>query len=175
MVGATSPTENRKRMIELHFETSAFPLRVDAHSLPFANEFCDAAIAVDSFLHFGMDERYLRYLIQFIKPGGFIGVVDIAFTARTSVHRGRAGVFAPAILETLIVCAQRWSGGSGTARKWGSLTCNTPSICPRAMTCYATMCAIGRPNRMRTRSCGWCLPRDHEGLIALFCLVTCQR
>jgi hypothetical protein len=27
----------------------------------------------------GTDDRYLSYLVQFIKPGGFIGVVDIAF------------------------------------------------------------------------------------------------
>jgi len=37
-------------------------------------------IAIDSFLYYGTDDRYLSYLVQFIKPGGFIGVVDIAFT-----------------------------------------------------------------------------------------------
>lgn len=70
---ATSPTENRKRAIELDCDASVFPLRVDAHSLPFAKEFFDAVIAIDSFLYFGTDDRYLGYLIQFIKPGGFIG------------------------------------------------------------------------------------------------------
>ena len=78
--GATSPTENRKRAIELECEASVFPLRVDAHGLPFAREFFDAVIAIDSYLYFGTDDRYLGYLAQFIKPGGFIGVVDIAFT-----------------------------------------------------------------------------------------------
>ena len=43
--GATSPTENRKRAIEMDCDASVFPLRVDAHSLPFAKEFFDAVIA----------------------------------------------------------------------------------------------------------------------------------
>jgi ubiquinone/menaquinone biosynthesis C-methylase UbiE len=78
--GAASPSENLKRAIELQCEASVFPLRVDAHSLPFAKEFFDVVIAIDAFLFFGTDDRYLDYLTQFIKPGGFVGVVDIAFT-----------------------------------------------------------------------------------------------
>ena len=39
---ATSPTENHKRAIEMGCEASVFPLRVDAHGLPFAKEFFDA-------------------------------------------------------------------------------------------------------------------------------------
>jgi cyclopropane fatty-acyl-phospholipid synthase-like methyltransferase len=54
---ATSPTEKRKRAIELDCDASVFPLRVDAHSLPFAKEFFDAVIAIDSFLYFGTDDR----------------------------------------------------------------------------------------------------------------------
>jgi hypothetical protein len=64
-------------------------------------------IAIDSFLYFGTDERYLGYLIQFIKPGGFIGVVDYRLHARPSVHRGRAGIFAPSVPEALVVRTQR--------------------------------------------------------------------
>jgi cyclopropane fatty-acyl-phospholipid synthase-like methyltransferase len=78
--GATSPSENRKRAVALGCEVNAFPLRVDAHSLPFAKDFFDAVIAIDSFLYFGTDDRYLSYVAQFIKPGGFIGIVDIALT-----------------------------------------------------------------------------------------------
>ena len=49
---------------------------MDAHSLPFAKDFFDAVIAIDSFLYYGTDDRYQSYLVQFVKPGGFIGVVD---------------------------------------------------------------------------------------------------
>ena len=56
-----------------------FPLRIDAHSLPFAHNFFDAVIAIDAYLYFGTDERCLSYISQFIKPGGSIGVVDLGF------------------------------------------------------------------------------------------------
>jgi Methyltransferase domain len=75
----TSPSENRKRAVALGCEANVFPMRVDAHSLPFAKEFFDAVIAIDSFLYYGTDDRYLNYLVQFIKRGGFIGIVDIGF------------------------------------------------------------------------------------------------
>jgi len=35
---------------------------------------------IDSFLYFGSDGHYLPYLTHFIKPGGAIGAVDLAFT-----------------------------------------------------------------------------------------------
>ena len=75
----TSATENFHRAIALESETRVFPMRVDAHNLPFAKEFFDAVVAIDSYLYFGTDERYLPYIVQFIKPDGFIGVVDIGF------------------------------------------------------------------------------------------------
>jgi len=61
--GATSASENRKRAVALGCEASVFPLRVDAHGLPFAKDFFDAVIAIDSFLYYGTDDRYLSYLI----------------------------------------------------------------------------------------------------------------
>jgi cyclopropane fatty-acyl-phospholipid synthase-like methyltransferase len=75
----TSPSENRKRAVDLGCEANVVSLRLDARNLPFAKDFFDAVIAIDSFLYYGTDDRYLAYLVQFIRPGGFIGVVDIAF------------------------------------------------------------------------------------------------
>jgi cyclopropane fatty-acyl-phospholipid synthase-like methyltransferase len=75
-----SPNDNRRRAIEFGCERTVFPLRVDAHSLPFAEDFFDAVVAIDSYLYFGTHERYLSYLLKFVKPGGHIGVVDIGFT-----------------------------------------------------------------------------------------------
>ena len=54
----TSATENFHRAIALQYEARVFPMRVDAHSLPFAKEFFDAVVAIDSYLYFGTDERY---------------------------------------------------------------------------------------------------------------------
>ncbi|MGH7002414.1 MAG: SAM-dependent methyltransferase, partial [Alphaproteobacteria bacterium] len=67
---AISPTENYKRAVALGCESGVFPLRVDAHDLPFAQDFFDAVVAIDSFLYYGTDERYLRSLAPFIKQGG---------------------------------------------------------------------------------------------------------
>lgn len=74
-----SPTENYARIVESHVADLVFPLRADAHALPFPHEFFDAVIAIDSYLYFGTDDRYLPYLGQFIKPDGLIGVVDTCF------------------------------------------------------------------------------------------------
>lgn len=51
-----------------------FPLHCDARALPFAPDFFDAIICVDSFYYFGTDDLYLNYLAQFVKPGCPIGV-----------------------------------------------------------------------------------------------------
>jgi cyclopropane fatty-acyl-phospholipid synthase-like methyltransferase len=50
--------------------------------MPVANKFFDAVIGIDSFLYFATDERYLGYLAPFIKPRGYIGIVDIGFTRK---------------------------------------------------------------------------------------------
>lgn len=77
---ATSPTENFHRAVAFGCESWVLPLRADAHNLPFAQEFFDAVIAIDSYLYYGTDERYLPYLAQFVKPGGYFGVTDVGFT-----------------------------------------------------------------------------------------------
>jgi SAM-dependent methyltransferase len=62
-------------------EHHVFPIHADARSLPFAGEFFDAIVAMDSYPYFGTDDLYLNYLVQFVKPGGAIafagaGLVD---------------------------------------------------------------------------------------------------
>jgi SAM-dependent methyltransferase len=55
-------------------ENHVFPLHADARSLPFAAEFFDAIVALDCYSYFGTDDLYLNYLVQFVKPGGSIGI-----------------------------------------------------------------------------------------------------
>ena len=43
-----SPSENLNRAVALG-EANVFPLRLDTHNLPFAKDFFDAVIAIDSF------------------------------------------------------------------------------------------------------------------------------
>ncbi|RPI15048.1 MAG: class I SAM-dependent methyltransferase [Ignavibacteriae bacterium] len=75
-----SPSENYKRIKEQSCGNQVFPLKLDARNLPFPKDFFDIIIAADSYMYFGTDEKYTPYLSQFLKPHGFLGIVDICFT-----------------------------------------------------------------------------------------------
>lgn len=68
------PADNLARAEEAKLAARLFPLRVEAHSLPFAPGFFDAVVSIDAWHYFGTDVRYLSYLAQFVKPGGRIGI-----------------------------------------------------------------------------------------------------
>lgn len=167
--GMTSPTENRKRAIEMDCAASVFPLRVDAHSLPFAKEFFDAAVAIDSFLYFGTDDRYLSYLAQFIKRDGFIGVVDIAFTREL-----RSIEDAPEYLRPQY--AKHWSYVHSVEwwkRHWektGLVEVQCAELLPESDDLLRDY-VLGREPDQDEDSIMRAVPHDHEALIALFCLV----
>jgi SAM-dependent methyltransferase len=67
-------TENLQRVRDAGVEDGVFPIRADARSLPFAAEFFDAVVSLDSFFYYGTDDLYLNYLARFVKPGGPIGI-----------------------------------------------------------------------------------------------------
>lgn len=70
-----SAAENIQRIRDAGALDGVFPFHCDARSLPFAPAFFDAIVCIDSFPYFGTDRLFLNYLIQFVKPGGPIGVV----------------------------------------------------------------------------------------------------
>ena len=69
-----SATENIQRIRDAGVEDGVFPIHADARSLPFAAEFFDAIVSIDSFIYYGTDDLYLNYLARFVKPGGPIGI-----------------------------------------------------------------------------------------------------
>lgn len=69
-----SPSENLQRIRDAGVDDGVFPLHAEAHSLPFATEFFDAIVSIDSFIYYGTDDMYLNYLARFVKPGGQIGI-----------------------------------------------------------------------------------------------------
>ena len=69
-----SPSENLQRIRDAGVEDGVFPIHADARSLPFAAEFFDAIVSIDSFFYYGTDDLYLNYLARFVKPGGPIGI-----------------------------------------------------------------------------------------------------
>jgi SAM-dependent methyltransferase len=69
-----SASENLKRICDAMVEHHVYPIHAEARALPFADDFFDAVVAIDSFPYFGTDDTYLNYVARFIKPGGSIGI-----------------------------------------------------------------------------------------------------
>jgi cyclopropane fatty-acyl-phospholipid synthase-like methyltransferase len=69
-----SASENLKRIRDAGVGDRVFPIHADARSLPFATEFFDAIVCVDSYIYFGTDDLYLNYLARYVKPGGSLGI-----------------------------------------------------------------------------------------------------
>ncbi len=70
-----SPDHNWRRVQEAGIGDLVYPLRVEAHSLPFGQGFFDAVVSIDAYQYFGTDDLYLNYLSGFVHPGGLMGVV----------------------------------------------------------------------------------------------------
>ncbi len=69
-----SAANNLQRIRDADVEDGVFPIHADARSLPFAAEFFDAVVCIDSLVYYGTDDLYLNYLARFLKPGGVLGV-----------------------------------------------------------------------------------------------------
>ena len=69
-----SASENLQRARDAGVDDGVFPIHADARSLPFATEFFDAIVSIDSYFYYGTDDLYLNYLARFVKPGGIIGI-----------------------------------------------------------------------------------------------------
>ena len=69
-----SASENARRIRDANVEHHVFPIHANARLLPFAAEFFDAIVCIDSFIYYGTDDLYLSYLAQFVKPGGLVGI-----------------------------------------------------------------------------------------------------
>lgn len=72
--------ENERRIRQAGCTGKVTPVQADAKKLPFEKEFFDVIIAVDSYLYYGCNKRYLHYITKFLKPGGSIAVVDACLT-----------------------------------------------------------------------------------------------
>jgi cyclopropane fatty-acyl-phospholipid synthase-like methyltransferase len=71
-----SATENLKRFEEAGVAELVFPIHAEAHALPYAEGFFDAAISIDSYQYFGADEMYFPCTYsKLVKAGGQFGTV----------------------------------------------------------------------------------------------------
>ena len=55
--------------------TGVHPVHAEAHALPFAAGFFDAAVSMDAYHYFGTDDLYIGYYSKFVRDGGAIGIV----------------------------------------------------------------------------------------------------
>jgi SAM-dependent methyltransferase len=67
-------SENCQRVRDAGVEDRVFPIHADARALPFAAEFFDAVVCVDSFMYYGTDDLYLNALARFVQPNGRLGM-----------------------------------------------------------------------------------------------------
>src|SRR5271165_5812240 len=72
-----NPSENLQRIRDAGVQDGVFPIHADARMLPFAAEFFDAIVAIDSFMYYGTEDLYLNSLARFVKPGGPIGIAQV--------------------------------------------------------------------------------------------------
>lgn len=70
-----SPHDNWDRVIDAGLEDRVFPVRAEAHDLPFPYAFFEVAISADAYHYFGTDELYLPYYASFVRDEGTIGIV----------------------------------------------------------------------------------------------------
>ena len=71
--------DNWGRIRPAGLEDRVFPIHAEARALPFAEEFFDAIVSLDSYLYFGTDVHYLEFhILKLLKPGGRIGIVSPA-------------------------------------------------------------------------------------------------
>ncbi len=70
------PSENWKRICAAGVEQQVFPVRGDGRDLPFADNFFDAIVSLNTLQFFGTDDLYLSWrLLPKLRPGGQLGVV----------------------------------------------------------------------------------------------------
>lgn len=74
-----TPDHNRKRAESAGVGDLVYPMRAEAHALPFADSFFDAIVSIDAYQYFGTDALYLGYISRFLRPDGYLGIVVPGF------------------------------------------------------------------------------------------------
>jgi len=71
-----SATDNLRRFEEAGVSDKVFPIKAEAHALPYAEGFFDVVLSIDSYHYFGASESYfVDVFSKLAKPGAHIGVI----------------------------------------------------------------------------------------------------
>lgn len=76
-----SATDNYRRIQAQCMADKVFPIHAEAHTLPYAGEFFDAIVSLDSYHYYGTDDYYLDTMVKLLKPGGQIGIISPGWVA----------------------------------------------------------------------------------------------
>lgn len=68
-------TQNLETVRKAGLDDRVFPIRAEAHALPYAEGFFDDIVSIDSYHYYGTSDTYLAYFSKFLRPGGRIGIV----------------------------------------------------------------------------------------------------
>jgi len=69
-------TDNLQRFEQAGVADKVYPIRAEAHALPYANGFFDVAIAIDCYHYFGASENYfVDTFSKLVKSDGQFGIV----------------------------------------------------------------------------------------------------
>lgn len=72
--------DNWQRIKEAGVQDSVFPIQGNALEMPFADEFFDAVISINSIWSYGRNEDFVdKHLARVVKPSGQIGIVVPGF------------------------------------------------------------------------------------------------
>jgi cyclopropane fatty-acyl-phospholipid synthase-like methyltransferase len=69
-----SAAENLQCVRDAGISRGVHPIHAEAHALPFAAEFFDAIVSIDSFHYYGTDDCYAHYVARFLKRGGVLAI-----------------------------------------------------------------------------------------------------
>lgn len=70
-----SASDNLSRIRSIHLEDQIIPIHADAHQLPFAQNYFDAVISVDSYHYFGAEAGFLdQFILPYLKSAGLLAV-----------------------------------------------------------------------------------------------------
>ena len=75
-----SASDNQQCIQDAGVAKSVFAIQAEAHALPFAAEFFDVIVSIDSFHYYGTDDTYAHYLTRLVKPGGVIAMASAGLT-----------------------------------------------------------------------------------------------
>lgn len=68
-------TENLKRFEQFGVDDKVYPIHAEAHELPYAEGFFDAAVSIDSYHYYGANDTYFPEIFsKLVKKGGKFGI-----------------------------------------------------------------------------------------------------